>query len=159
MFLLLNMCFSWIDSAQPVGNLCCGKGRSEQYFLISNNSNKKDISSIVCTLLGEELSAPGEFSGCWAMTAVAASLLAALKQHIALLGRWWLRQSTTFSHIIQSSIQSVQVTKEPSNWADASELEDRAIYPVICMSPRALEELQGSSTRQRELGVLAGGLD
>lgn len=60
MFSLLNMCFSWIETTQPVGNLCCGKGRSEWYFLIKK---KKGISSIVCTLLGEELSAPGEFSG------------------------------------------------------------------------------------------------
>lgn len=159
MLLLLNMCFSWRESAQPVGNLYCGKGRAKQYFLINNNNLKKDISSLVCTPLGEELSASGECSGCWAMTAVSGSLLAALKQYIALLSRWWWRQSTTFSNIIQSSIQSVQVTKEPSNCNAASELEDRAIQPVICRSPRVLEELQGSNTRHRKLGVLAGGLD
>lgn len=156
MFSLFNMCFSWIETAQPVGNLCCGKGGSEWYFLIKK---KKGISSIVCTLLGEELSAPGEFSGCWAMTAAVASLLAAFKQYIALLGRWRWRQSTTFSNVIQSSMRSIQVTKETSNWDAASELEDRGIHPVAYRSPRVLEELQGVQHRAlRKMGALAGGL-
>lgn len=143
MFSLLNMCFSWIETTQPVGNPCCGKGESERYFLIKK---KKSISNTVCTLLGEELSTPREFSGCWAVTAAVASLLAALKQYIGLLGRWQWRQSTTFSNKIQSSMRSIRVMKETSNWDATSELEDRGVHPIAYRSPRVLEELQGSST-------------
>lgn len=41
MFLLLNMCFSRIEIAQPVGNLCCGKGRWEWYFLIKKKQQQQ----------------------------------------------------------------------------------------------------------------------
>lgn len=140
MFLLLNMCCSWMGTAQPAGNLCHGKGGSERYFLIK----KKGISNIVFTRPGEELSASREFSGCWAMTAAGASLRTALKQYIALLDRWRKRQSTTFSNTTQSSMWSIQVTKETSNWDAASELENRGVQPIACRSLRVLGELQGA---------------
>jgi len=57
-------------------------------------------------------------------------------------------------------MQSIQVTKETSNWDAASELEDRGVHPVACRSTRVLEELQGVQHRTvREVGMLAGGLN
>lgn len=48
MFLFLNMCFSWIETAQPLGNLCWGKGGSERYFLIKKKKKAFQAWFVFC---------------------------------------------------------------------------------------------------------------
>lgn len=61
MFLLLNMCFSRIEIAQPVGNLCCGKGRWEWYFLIKKKKQQKHFKHSSYSAWGGALYPQGVF--------------------------------------------------------------------------------------------------
>lgn len=150
--LLLNMCFSWIETAQPLGNLCCGKGGSERYFLIKKKKRhfKHSLYSAYRVALG-----PRESSGCWAVTAAVASLLAALKKYIALLGRWWWRQSTTFSNVIQSSTQSIQVAKETSNGMLLQSRRTK-VFTLLLAASMGFEEAPGGPAQDTKRSECAG---